>query len=85
MTEIKSSVSMGVKRGPESWSYIYVMLGFALTIEGTVIAMITPLSFPWNIIIFGAIGLITFRLFINSGWFQNKLIVMKIKYENKER
>ena len=85
MTEIKIGVSMGVKRRPESWNYIYVMLGFALAIEGTIIGMITPLLFPWNVIAFAVIGFVTFRLFINNGWFQNKLISMKIKYENKER
>ena len=41
-----------VVRGPESWNYIYVFLGFALAMEGTTIGMF-PLSFPWNIIVFG--------------------------------
>ncbi|HUD25163.1 MAG TPA: hypothetical protein VMQ45_05735 [Burkholderiaceae bacterium] len=36
------------KRGGESWTYFYVALGFALSIEGTFIGMIQPLAFPWN-------------------------------------
>jgi hypothetical protein len=45
----------GVVRGPESWNYIYRFLGFALAIEGTTIGMV-PLSFPWNIIVYGIDG-----------------------------
>jgi hypothetical protein len=61
------------------------MLGFALSIGGTIIAMITPLAFPWNLIVFALFGVITFWLFINNGWFQNKLIGMKTRYEDKGR
>jgi hypothetical protein len=39
------TVDTKVKRGPESWSYIYIALGFALTIEATVVSMIEPLKF----------------------------------------
>ena len=46
----KVGVSATVKRGPESWAYIYIALGFVLSIEGTIIGMITPLVFPWNLI-----------------------------------
>ena len=41
-----------VRRGPESWAYIYTGLGFVVTIESTIIGMMTPLMFPWNIIIY---------------------------------
>jgi hypothetical protein len=81
----KDSVTATVKRGPESWTYIYVMLGFALAIEATVITMIEPLKFPWNLVVFIALAVLTFWLFINNGWFQNKLIGMKIRYEEKGR
>jgi hypothetical protein len=33
---------MKVKRANESWTYIYVVLGFALSIEGTIIQMFDP-------------------------------------------
>jgi hypothetical protein len=79
------SVSMTVKRGPDSWTYIYIILGFAISIEGTAIGMITPLAFPWNLIAFALCGAFTFWLFINNGWFQNKLIGMKTRYEEKGR
>lgn len=83
MTENKVQVAAAVKRGPESWQYVYVMLGFALTIEGSIIQMITPLIFPGNLLVFAVVGVVTFWLFIDSRWFQNKLIGLKIKFEEK--
>ena len=46
----KETVSATVTRGSESWAYLYMMLGFALAIGGTIIQMITPLVFPWNLL-----------------------------------
>jgi len=59
-------------------------LGFAVAIEGTIIQMM-PLSFPLNLIAYFVLGAITFWLFICSGWFQNKLVAMKLRYEEKGR
>ena len=42
-------VEAGVISGSASWNYIYIFLGFAVSIEATVIGMITPLQCPWNI------------------------------------
>ena len=67
MTEIKTGVNMTVKRGPESWAYIYVVLGFALAIEATVITMVEPIKFPWNVALFIAAAAATFWLFIFNG------------------
>jgi hypothetical protein len=83
--EIKVGVTMTTKRGPESWAYIYIMLGFALAIEATVISMIEPLRFPWNIVVFAVVASFTVWLFILNGRFQNKLIALKLAYENKGR
>jgi hypothetical protein len=85
-TEDKAmSVTANVKRGPQSWAYIYVALGFVLSIEGTAIGMITPLAFPWNLVTYAVLGSITFWLFIGNGWFQNKLLGLKNQYEEKAR
>lgn len=70
-------------RGPESWAYIYITLGFALTIEGTAIDMAVP--FPWNLLTYLIVGGLTFWLWLFSGWFQNKLIGIKMKYETGYR
>jgi hypothetical protein len=80
------TVSATVTRGPASWAYIYVALGFALAIEGTVVQMSTPpLIFPWNLVAYGVVAAITFWLFAFNAWFQNKLIGLKNRYENQPR
>jgi hypothetical protein len=82
---MKTSVTIETKvtRGPESWAYIYVALGFALAIEGTILQMIEPIRFPYNLVAYLALGAITVWLFISNGWFQNKLIGIKNRYESK--
>ncbi len=74
-----------VVRGQNSWSYFYVGLGFALSIEGTLVSMATPLAFPSNIATYLAVGAITIHLFLFNRWFQNKLISWKASYEGKAR
>jgi hypothetical protein len=74
-----------VVRGPQSWTFIYIILGFSLTIEDNFIQMIRPLEYPWNLVVFLAAMMVTVSLFIVSGRFQNWLIGMKIKYETKAR
>jgi hypothetical protein len=71
-----------VTRGPNSWNYIYVALGFALSIEGAAIGMIP--CFPWNLIAYVVVGAFTAWLFTCSTRFQNKLIGWK-RYEDKAR
>jgi len=85
MTSQNVGVSMKVTRGPETWAYIYTVLGFVLTIESTVIGMMTPLRFPYNVIVFVALAVITGWAFIESKWVHNKLVELKIRYENKAR
>jgi hypothetical protein len=36
----KAKASAEVHRGPESWNYIYIFLGFALSIEGTLMGFL---------------------------------------------
>jgi hypothetical protein len=76
-------VEAKVRRGPESWAYIYITLGFALTIEGTVIDM--GFHYPWNLLTYLIVGVLTVWLFFFNGWFQNKLIGIKAKYESAAR
>jgi hypothetical protein len=81
--EIKDCVSASVKRGPDSWNYIYVMLGFVLAIGGTVISML-PFG-ACNILTYALFAAVAISLFLFNGWFQNKLIALKSAYENKAR
>jgi hypothetical protein len=74
-----------VIRGEKSWNFIYIALGFALTIEGTVIQMFTPLTFPCNLLLYALGAAATAWLFICNGRFQNRLITMKKTYESRPR
>jgi hypothetical protein len=71
-------------RGPISWGYFYILLGFAISIEGTIIQM-TPLRFPWNILLFLTIGCTTGYLILGNGWCQDKLVGLKERIENTPR
>jgi hypothetical protein len=50
-------------RGPDSWMFIDMVLGFALSIEGTILQMI-PFQFPYNLFLYVALMAGTFWLFI---------------------
>jgi hypothetical protein len=61
-----------VKRAGESWNYIYIFLGFALTIEGTFIQMFN-LDAVSNLVLYLPAIAVTWYLFLHDGWFHNKL------------
>jgi hypothetical protein len=82
---ISDKVEAKIIRGERSWNFIYIALGFALSIEGTFVQMITSLAFPWNILLYLAVASATFWFFICSGDFQNRLLWMKQAYENRPR
>jgi hypothetical protein len=71
-----------VKRGSTSWGYFYTLLGFALTIETGVGSMF---SLPWSLIGFLIVGATTIHLVLFNGWFQNKVLGWKARYEDSER
>lgn len=81
MVETHLMVDMKVKRGPESWNYIYVMLGFVLAVGGTVISMLPFGAF--NIFVYVLFAAVAIYLFLFNGRFQNKLIGIKSAYENQ--
>jgi len=76
-------VDAKVIRGPQSWTFIYIALGFVLAIELTMIPLLT--GFPLNAILCIAVVAFTVYLFLLNGWSQNKLLGMKSSYESKAR
>ena len=83
--KVEAKATPSVIRGEKSWTFLYVALGFALSIEGTIIQMIDRLQFPWNLILYGVVGGITVWLLIFNGYSQNKLLAWKQNYESKAR
>jgi hypothetical protein len=63
----------------DSWTHIYLAIGLALTIEGTILQMSEPLRFPDNLIVYVVLGAPTFVLFIFHEWTQNLLSRMEFK------
>ncbi len=74
-----------VRRGPISWNYFYIALGFALAISGTIIQMVDIVHFPCNVLLYVVTAASLFWLFLFNGRFQNKLIELKSRYENRPR
>ncbi|MGI8705784.1 MAG: hypothetical protein ACR2JJ_08340 [Sphingomicrobium sp.] len=72
-----------IKRGRQSWDFLYTMLGFALTIETGIVAL-TPLKWPLNLIFFLVVGAGTVWFFLRGGWFHNKLLALRGRYEGRE-
>ncbi len=73
-----------VLRDKESWNFLYVAFGFAVSIEGTVIGMM-GLNFPNNGMLYALAGGITAYLFMFNGQAQDKLIGWKERHENTPR
>jgi hypothetical protein len=73
--------SATVTRGSESWTYLYVVLGFALAIEGTLIQMVEPLKWPRNFALYVALIALTTWLFLFTR-FRVTLFWMRTKYES---
>jgi hypothetical protein len=76
-----NDAKLTVQRSKDSWNYLYVMLGFALTIESSVIPMFTT-KFPRNFILFVIVALITCWAFLFNERFRNWLLEVKTSYEN---
>ena len=73
------------KRGPGTWRYIQVILGFALTIEAIFIEMIKPLGWPNNVITFVAVAAFTIWAFLSSEWLHGKLLDLKDNFDDRGR
>ena len=83
--KIQNEMKAEIRRGSTSWAFFYIALGFALGIEGTIIQMITPLTFPYNVALYIVTMSVTMYAFLFCGCFQNFLLSLKHKYENTAR
>lgn len=79
----KLAANAGVHSSQQSWDFIYIALGFAIAIEGTIIQMFDPIKFPCNIILYLLLGVITWFLFVKNLRFRTKLLAWKSAYEDK--
>jgi len=75
------SLDKRIKRGKESWDFIYLVFAILLAIV-TFIISILPISWQFKVIIFFITFVTLILLCLFNAWFQNKLIGLKIKFEN---
>ena len=72
-------------RGQNSWAYFYILLGFLVSIEATLISMLDPMAWYLKIVLFVAVMLGTSWLCLESRRFQNWVIGVKNRYESRAR
>jgi len=80
----KVTLEKKIKRGKESWGFIYFVFGILLALSLFLIS-IPPISWSYKVIIFIVVLLLLIYLCLFSTWFQNKLIGLKIKLEETWR
>jgi hypothetical protein len=80
----KASAYSQRKFGPEAWNFIYIFLGFVLSIEGTFIQMfyLDPVE---SVTLYALIIVLTVSLFLDSRRFQDMLMRLRGSYEEKWR
>ena len=85
--EASPGILLTIKRGPETWTYLYIALGLAVAIESTAMAMIptTVLGFPWNVLLYIAIVALTVWQFLENKHLHNALVGFKTRSENRAR
>lgn len=81
----RGSVVSGVSRGQVSWNYFYITLGFALTLEAGVIALIKPLDWPFSLLVYVLLSGCSIYFWLFDAWFQNQLIGLQNRYERRSR
>lgn len=79
---LTENVTATVQRGPVSWAYFYTLLGFALTIETGIASMF---ELPWALVVLIIVAAATIYAVLFNGWFQNRLLGWKARYEGAER
>jgi hypothetical protein len=71
-------------RGSASWTYILIVLGFALAIEGNIVQLLTPFKFPWkNLVLYLALMVATAWFFLFNRWFRRRLFAIQHWYESR--
>lgn len=83
----QASCEAQVRRGEVAWTYLYTVLGFALTIETGVVSLMSPypLQWPLNLAVLLVAAIITTVAILDNGTVQNQLFRAKEHYESKFR
>ena len=47
--------------------------------------MVDAFVYPWNVVAYVVVGGVTYWLFTDSAWFQDKMLAKKLKFEGGSR
>lgn len=81
---MKDVLEKKIKRGKESWTFIYFAFGIFVAFS-TFLLSIIPVDWTYKVVAFLAASLLLIYLCLCSAWFQNKLIGLKIWLEETWR
>lgn len=81
---MSESLEKKVKRGKESWTFIYATFGILIALF-TFFTSIIPINWIYKTIIFVVTFFLLIYLCLCNAWFQNKLIGLKIRLEETWR
>jgi hypothetical protein len=84
MIKIRDTLEKRVKRSERSWYFIYFAFSISVALVLFIIG-IAPSSATNKVIIFFTALIVLIQLFFFNGWFQNKLVCLKIKIEEAWR
>ena len=81
---VTSGATALIKKDKDSVSRAYLtLLAFCVILESTIIGMMTPIGFPWNLILFLVVAAATTWAFLKSDWAGTKLIELTKLFEDK--
>ena len=81
---MKGSLQKRVKRGEQSWSFIWIVYAILLAVTLSIISA-TPFTWFWKILVLISSVFLLSWLCLLNGWFQNKIMGLKIKLEDTWR
>ena len=81
---MRDSLEKRIKRGKESWTFIYFVFGVLFALATFIISIIS-VNWIYKTVVFVVTFFILIYLCLCNVWFQNKLIGLKIKLEETWR
>lgn len=79
-----SLAKLGIKRGPQSWAYFYVILSVLLTFVGGIVGFLGGPGWA-KAIVFGSLFIAVVIVILNDRRVHNLLLRFKSAYEDKVR
>lgn len=83
--QASASATATVIRGEKSWTFLYLVAGFAVSTEATVVQMIEPLHWLAREALFAVVAGLTLWQVLASGSMQDRLLRWQATHEGRAR